>query len=466
MSLILQENYRFVLRFYRLATVNILSNLMIPLSSLVSVAFLGHLEDVSYLTGVLLSTILFNLTYSLLAFLRMSTTGLTAQALGQDDQEAMLLVGLRNGIIALGLSILILTLQYPFRELGFSLLSATPEVKASGIAYFNARIWGVPAVLLNFVLIGWFLGREQSGKVLLLSAIGNMSNIVLDYLFIVRQGWQATGAGISQASSQYLILLLGMILASKQIHWKDILSVAQRLLDLPAFKFTFSLNGNIFVKTLAIISGLAIFNVLSSRMGTTIFAENALIVQIIVLAFYFFEGLGYATETLTGIFKGQQANDKLKFLVQIAGGTGVLLGLTFAVWCILFPRTVFGLLTNHDEVIEFIDIYIPWLLIILTFYSISIILDGYFIGLTEGLILRNVALIAFGVGFAPVALIATYFHNNHMLWLALSCFMVIRAVALLVHLPRTLHTDWGKSSEHDMSSNLMSESLAAKPLQK
>ena len=446
MSLILPEDYDFVPRFYRLAAVNIISNSMIPLSGLISIAFLGHLREVRYLTGVLLSTILFNLTYGLLGFLRMSTTGLTAQAVGQDDREAMLLVGLRNGIIALSLGILILTLQYPLREIGFSLLSGTPDVKASAIAYFNARIWGVPAVLLNFVLIGWFLGREQSGKVLLLSAIGNIANIVLDYLFIVRQGWESTGAGISQASSQYLILLLGMILASQQIQWKEIPSVARRLLDLPAFKSTFTLNANIFVKNLAIISSLAIFSGLSSGMGTTIFAENALIVQIIALACYCFEGLGYATETLTGIFKGQQANDKLKFLLEIAGGTGVLLGFTFALWCIVFPQTVFGLLTNHDEVIEFIDMYIPWLLVILTFYSISVVLEGYFIGLTEGRILRNVALIAMGVGFAPVALTASYFHNNHILWLSLSCFMVVRAVALAVQLPRTLRPDYANNS--------------------
>jgi MATE family multidrug resistance protein len=163
------DRYDFLPRFFRLASVNILSNLMVPLAGLTSVAFLGHLGDIRHLAGVTLSTVLFNYIYRTLGFLRMSTTGMTAQAVGREDEEGVLLTGLRNGILALGLGITILILQYPLQEIGFALLSATSDVKASGQAYYDARIWAAPATLLNFVLIGWFLGREQSGKVLVLS---------------------------------------------------------------------------------------------------------------------------------------------------------------------------------------------------------------------------------------------------------------------------------------------------------
>lgn len=441
MNLTLSKQYNFLPRFYKLAVANVLSNIIIPVAGLITVAFLGHQTKIQDLAGVLLATILFNFLYNILAFLRMSSTGLIAQAVGRNDPEATLMVVLRNGLIALGLGLMIIILQYPLREIGFTLLSATPEVKSSAIAYFNARIWGAPAVLLNFVLIGSFLGCEQSGKVLLLSIVGNTANIILDYLFIVQWGWESTGAGISQASSQYLMLLMGMILVGRQIQWKELRAVGQQLLELSAYKSIFVLNRDISIKTLVVITTFAIFNSQSSRMGTIIFAQNALIIEIVFLPTYIIEGLGYATETLTGIFKGQETNEKLLPLVTIASSNGLLVGLSFALGVVLFPQTVFGLLTDHTEVIKSINIYLPWLLPFTIFLSIVFILDGYFIGLAEGQTLRNVALIAVGLGFVPVDIAAWNFHSNHILWLALSSFMVTRAVLLGVRLPRTFTSD-------------------------
>ena len=148
-------------RFWRLAAVNIISNLMVPLASLVDVAFLGHLTEIRHLAGVAIATVLFNYIYWTFGFLRMGTTGITAQARGRGDTNAVILTLLRNGAIALAISIIILLLQQPLREIGFSLLRAEPDVLAAGRAYYNALIWGTPATLLNFVLLGWFLGKEQ-----------------------------------------------------------------------------------------------------------------------------------------------------------------------------------------------------------------------------------------------------------------------------------------------------------------
>ncbi len=198
--------------FLRLAAVNVLSNLMVPLAGLIDVAFLGHLTEIHHLAGVALATVLFNYIYWLLNFLRMGTTGTTAQAVGRDDPDTVLLIGLRHGVIALGLGLLILLLQQPIQTVGFWLLSATSEVKASGVAYYEALIWGAPAHLLGFVLTGWFLGRGQSGKVLILSAVVSGTNVILDYWFIVRWGWGSAGAGAATALSQYLMVLVGLLL--------------------------------------------------------------------------------------------------------------------------------------------------------------------------------------------------------------------------------------------------------------
>ena len=145
-------------RFWRLAGVNILANLMVPLASLVDVGFLGHLAEIRHLAGVALATVLFNYIYWTFGFLRMGTTGTTAQASGQSDRQTVIVIWLRNSAIALTIGLLILILQQPLQQIGFTLLSATPEVLDSAQAYYNALIWGAPATLLNFVLLGWFLG--------------------------------------------------------------------------------------------------------------------------------------------------------------------------------------------------------------------------------------------------------------------------------------------------------------------
>lgn len=432
------NRYDFLPRFFRLASVNILSNLMVPLAGLISVAFLGHLGDIRHLAGVTLSTVLFNYIYRTFGFLRMSTTGMTAQAVGREDEQGVLITGLRNGILALGLGMMILILQYPLQEIGFALLSATSEVKASGQAYYDARIWAAPATLLNFVLIGWFLGREQSGKVLVLSAVGNAANIMLDYLLIVRLGWESAGAGFATAMSQYLMLLIGIIFICREVRWKEIQAVAGKLFDLSALKDALALNRDIFIRTFAFLSTFSIFTNLSSVMGTMTLTENALLLQVVTLSIYFIDGLAFATESLAGIFCGKEDNEQLSSLVGISGGTALILGLSLALVFVLFPEPLFGLLTNHAELIDSIADYVSWLLPILGFGSIAFILDGYFLGLAEGPTIRSAALTATLLGFAPSAIAAWLFHSSHLLWLAMSLFMVARVVTLGVQLPRTL----------------------------
>jgi len=441
MNLTSPSQYDFLPRFYRLAIINILSNLMVPLSGLISVAFLGHLAEIDSLAGVALASILFNLVYLTLAFLRMATTGVTAQAVGRDDREAMLLVGLRNGLIALVLGLALLIVQYPLREVGFALLNGAPEIKASGIAYFNARIWGAPAALLNFVLIGWLVGREENGKVLVLSIIGNAANVILDYLFIIQWGWDSTGAGISQAFSQYLMLLVGIVLASRGIEWQEVRAVASQIRDLSAFKATLTLNKDILTRTFTEMSVFTIFSNMSAMMGTILFTQNTLLSQISHMSVYFTDGLGYAVETLTGNFKGQGEKEKFIPLVRVSVASSLLVGFSFATACVFFPQTLFGLLTNHTEITAHIDTYAWWLVFLLGFASASTMLEGYFLGLGEGDIIRNVSLIAAVVAFVPSAIAAWYFHNNHILWMSVSLFLFAKMALLLVYLAKSFSGD-------------------------
>ncbi len=451
MNITLPNRYDFLSRFFRLAFINVLSNITEPLAGIISLAFLGHLTEIHYLAGVTLSTTLFNFTYFIVNFLRMGTTGVTAQAVGRDDTEEMLLVGLRNGLIALGIGGMLLLLQYPLQQLWFALMSATPEVKASGINYFNARIWGAPAVAVNFVLIGWFLGREMNGFVLLMSLVGNAANILFDYLFIIHWEMNATGAGLSQAISPYVILVIGIILASLKIDWKELPSAARKFWDSSAFKAALTLNSNIFIRSSATMLVATIFTVLGSAMGTTILAENALLLQVGLLCVYFFEAIGFATETLSGNFKGKEASEQLLPLLQVTVGTSLEVGIFCPLVCIIFPKTVFGLLTNSTEVISLVTNYVPWLLPMLGFTSVYLILDGYFAGLALGQVLRNAALISVIVGFMPLALVAWYYQSNHILWLAVSVWAATRMVVLAVQVRSTLDISKKESETRIMS---------------
>lgn len=415
-----------------------LSNMMVPLAGLVDTAFLGHLADIRHLAGVILASILFDYIYRVLKFLRSSTNAMTAQAVGQNDQQAVLLVGLRSCLVAVAIGLGILLLQYPLQKLGFAILSGASEVEVSGSEYFYGRIWGAPAVLLNFVLFGWFLGREMNWVVLLMSLMGNGSNVVLDYLMIFKWGWASVGAGIATAASQYLALLVGLIAIAFSIDWSKVGTVFDDLFDRVALRETVALKGNILIRFLVLISTYAIFTNLSSTMGTTTLAQNGLLLQIALLSQFTIQGVGMTTQTLIGNFKSKGAIAQLIPVLIVSILTTLPIALGFAGAAILFPEQVFGLLTNHADVNARAADYTLWLLPLLELTAVAFMFEGYFIGLKQGKTLRNAVLIAFGVGFMPLAAIAWYIHSNHVLWLSLVAYMLLLLIILGWQLPATL----------------------------
>ena len=437
--LALPSQYNFLPRFYRLSFVSVFSNMMVPLAGLVDTAFLGHLEDIRHLAGVILASILFDYLYRVLKFLRSSTNAITAQAVGVEDEKAVLLAGLRSGAIALGMGLIILLLQYPIQKIGFIILSGSPEVEVSGVEYFFGRIWGAPAVLLNFTFIGWFLGREKNGIVLIMSIVGNFSNVLLDYLMIFKWGWASAGAGIATAVSQYLALSIALIAFFSTIQWNVLFSAGREVFDWVAIKEVVALKGNILIRFLVLISTYAIFTNISSIMGTTILAENGLLLQIALLSQFTIQGVGMTTQTLVGNFKSKGLTDYLLPVLFVSILTTLPLAFVFAGGTIIFPNYIFGLLTNHTEINTNIIKYTLWLLPLLEITAVAFMLEGYFIGLKEGETLRNAVLIAFGFGFIPLAIFGAYFHNNHILWLALVGYVTLLSISLVWQIPRTIN---------------------------
>ena len=426
----------FLPRFYSLASVSVLANMMVPLAGLCDTAFLGHLQDLKYLAGVILASILFDYLYRTLKFLRNSTNAMTAQAAGRNDEEGIVLAGLRSGLIALLIALIILLLQYPIQKLGFAFLSGAQDIELEGIQYFNSRIYGTPAVLLNFVLIGWFLGRAKNnvGMVLLIAVIANGSNVLLDYLMIYQWGWGSMGAGLATAISQYLALIAGLIGVVSIVNRQTLIQALPKVVDRQALQKTIILKADILVRFLALISAYSIFTNFSAAISTESLAENGLLLQIALLSQFTIQGIGMTTQTLIGNFKGKNDSSKFMPLILTAIVHSIPIALAFVTATLFFPERIFGLLTNHSEISQGVTDYTIWLLPLLLTTTVAFMFEAYFIGLKQSSVLRNASLIAFFAVFLPTAIVARYLHSVDLLWLSLTLYMSALTVYLGWHM--------------------------------
>ncbi|MEO1791531.1 MAG: MATE family efflux transporter [Cyanobacteria bacterium J06629_19] len=425
--------------FCRLAFANTASNIMVPLAGLIDTAFLGHLSEVRFLNGVALATVIFNVVYWGFNFFRMGTTGPTAQAVGKGDEAEVWLIWVRNTLLALGAGVCVLLLQKPIAAVGFGLLQASLGVREAAIAFFNGRILGAPAVLVNFVLLGWLLGRSQGRAVIVLAIIGNSSNIGLDYWFIRVLGWGSYGAGLATAISQYIMLSAGLVLLlAGSVPWQLWPGIRARLWQGAALRSLFGLNRDILIRTFALVMAISLFTNFSSGLGETVLGVNTLLMQIVLMASYFIDGVALAVESYAGRFYGQRATADLHWLLLLGSGGSVVLGVLIAVTLLVWPVPFFSLLTVHQSLLSVLPVYVGWLIPVLGLGAIAFTLDGYFLGLTAGYILRNSTLIAVLIGFLPMALVANWLQQPHLLWVALVGLMVGRVGTLMRQVPSTI----------------------------
>jgi MATE family multidrug resistance protein len=415
-------------RFGRLTCLNILSNITVPLASLIDVALLGHMPDIRFLAGVALASILLEYFYWTFGFLRMGTTGLAAQAQGREDQPELYRLLYQSLILAIGIGLALLLLQWPMRELGFSLLSGAPGVEEAGRAYFDARIWGAPAVLANFAFLGWYLGREESGHALVMTVVANLSNIACNYVLIIHMGLAAWGAGLGTAISQYLMLATAFLIFRRipgRLRWRQV-----EVWDPAALWALLRLNRDILIRTVSLITAFALFTNFSSILGTITLAANAILLRFLSFAAYLIDGAAFATESLAGYFRGRGDRDSLHRLFRLALLTGIAFALPFMALFALAPAAVTRLVTTHGPTTVDAIRYSWWLAPTLLFGATAYIYDGLFLGLTAGRPLRNAMLISTLVVFLPLAMAATRWQNNDLLWASLVAFMVARTVTL------------------------------------
>jgi MATE family multidrug resistance protein len=415
-------------RYLRLTWVNILSNVTVPLVGLVDTAMLGHLEDIRFLAGVALATILFDYIYWTFGFLRMGTTGTTAQAIGRGEPTEAFLVLYRSVALAVLIAGAILFLQWPLREGGFLLLSGEPGVEEAGRAYFNARVWGAPATLCNFALIGWFLGREQSRHVLVMTVVANLANIVLNYVFIMRMGLAAFGAGLATMIAQYAMLATGSALFLAQqgrIPWRP-----REILHREKMISLLLLNRDILVRTFCLITSFAVFANFSSILGTTVLAANSILLRLLLVASFLIDGAAFASESLAGLFVGSRDKFSLRRLFRLSLLVGEGFAILYLAALFIRPRPMLGLFTSHEDVVDLAMTWIPWLIPVLLAGALAYMYDGLYLGMTEGRRLRNSMLFSTLGVFLPVAALALYLDSAHLLWAGLLAFMAARTATL------------------------------------
>lgn len=415
-------------RFLRLTALNILSNVTVPLAGLVDTAMLGHLPDIRFLAGVALSAVLFDYLYWGFGFLRMGMTGTTAQAMGRGDHAEAHRLLYRGVLLGLILGIVIVAGQSLLAFVGFGLLSGTGAVELAGRDYFAARVWGAPAVLANFALLGWFLGREESQKALWMNIAANLTNVVLNYVFIIRLGWAAAGAGWATMLSQYAMALTGWVFFAalgKRHPW-----IWSEIADRVKLTALVRLNRDILIRTLGLITTFALFTNFSALLGTLFLAANSVLLRFLSVAAYAIDGAAFAAESLMGQMAGAAHRAGLQRVIRLALSWSAALALAFILGLWAAGNHVWALVTSHADVQAMASQYRWGLFACVFFGAFAYAYDGIFLGLTAGRLLRNGMLFCVLAVFSPPAIWAVQISSNGLLWAALAAFMFARAAVL------------------------------------
>jgi len=407
----------------------VVSNLSVPLLGAVDTAVIGHLPEPHFLGAVAVGALIFNTIYFGSNFLRMGTTGLTAQCYGARDFDGARATLARALVIALVLAALLLALQGPIGRLAFHLVEPSEAVAGEGMGYFFIRIWGAPAALANIALVGWFIGMQNTRAALALLLTVNGINIVLDLVLVLGFGLAVAGAAWATVAADYSGLLLGLVVTARLARrhggqWRPHL-----LLDVTAMRRFLGINRDIFLRTLFVITAFALFTTLSARQGDVVLAANAVLLNFVVFFNFAFDGFAFAVEALTGRALGARRREDLARAIRVCLLWSLALALlTVAVYG-LAGLPVIRVLTDIDPVRAVAYDYLPWLIALPLVAVWGIFFDGVFTGTTRTADMRNTMMLAFAV-FVPCAWLLREPLGNHGLWLAMTLLYVVRGAGL------------------------------------
>lgn len=422
---------------WRIAAPMILSNVSVPLLGMVDTGVTGHLDSPVYLGAVAIGAMIFSFLYTGVNFLRMGTTGITAQSLGADDNDGLRVSLGQALVVALLVAFVLIALQGPLGNLAMHLLGPDAETKAYALEYFSIRIWSAPGTLANFALIGWFIGLQNARIPLLIFLTINITNIVLDLVFVLVLGMKVDGVALASVIAEYSGLLVGGAFALSALrkragHWP-----ITRLINVSAYKAFFSVNANLFIRTMALMFTLGFVTAQGARLGGLILAANAVLMNFQNLTSFGLDGLAHAAEAMVGKAIGQKRRDALEESVRLTLKWSLIFSLGFTVVYLVAGRFIIGVLTDLPDVREAAIRYLPWMIASPLVSVWCFLYDGVYVGATRAKEMRNIMLASTLVIFLPAWYLLQPLGNDG-LWLAFLVFMASRGIGMHIGYRRTV----------------------------
>ena len=412
----------------------IISNISVPLVGAVDTAVVGHLPEIHHIGAVAIGALIFSFLYWGFGFLKMGITGYIARAYGNDDQKTIDQTTLRFLILSLSLGLIVILLQRPLVNTALHLVDSSENVEGLAAQYSLIRIWSAPATLCIYVFTGVFVGLHNTRLALVLQLILNLTNIVLDLLFVPVMNLGVPGVAWASLIAEYTAAFCGFLLLRRSILRSLKTSSLSQILELGALKEMMQTNGNIFIRTICLVFSFAYFTAESAKHGELVLAVNTVLLQLQTIMAYGLDGFAHSVEALGGSAYGSGNLKKFKRAVFLTTLWSGITALCVSVLYLATGNMLLGLFTNSVEVLEAADQYLVWMIISPLISCWSFQLDGLFIGTSRAREMRNAMLISMA-GYLAAAYLFQQLWGNHGLFLALTCFMIFRTATLYAYYP-------------------------------
>jgi len=424
----------------------VLANAAVPLLGLVDTAVIGNLGSVAELGAIALGALVFGFVYWTFGFLRMGTTGFTAQASGAGDQPEVRATLVRALLFAGGMGVLLIALQIPIAWFALRLLGATPEVESLTQSYFDIRIWGAPATLGTFAILGSLVGLGRTHLVLATQIVLNGLNIGLDVLFAGVLDMGVEGIALGTVLAEWTALVFGLALIRglmREGHDDDEPFFPwARVLDTAKARQAATANADIMVRTLFLLMGFAWFTNQGARFGNDILAANHILLQLVTMSAYLLDGYAHSTEVLVGRAVGAREAGVFDHAVRSATQLAVATSLVLSFAIVVVGPAAIDAMTDIEQVRAIAAAYLPYAAIYVACSFAAFQLDGIFIGATGTRDMRNASILSFSA-FLVASLLLVPRADNLGLWIAFIGYVLVRALSLAVRYPalkRTLAT--------------------------
>lgn len=422
----------------RLALPSILAGITIPLVGMTDTAIAGRLGSAAHIGAIALGSTMFDWLYWNMSFLRMGTAGITAQAFGRADLRKAVSTFMQGMAVALGISLLIMIFQRPYARLFFLITPTSPETMQLALTYFYIRVWAAPAALSLFTVRGWFFGMQNSIGPMLIDIIVNIVNIVASWYFALHLDMGVAGIALGTVVAQYTGLLTGCLLLwiyfrkyRSYLDWKDILVKD----DLKRF---FSINANLFIRSICMLLVYSGFTMLSSHFGDMALAVSSIMMKLLLLYSYFIDGFAYAGEALTGRFIGEKNEKAVKLCIKLLFAWCALIGIISTIVYYVGDEWLLGIMTSVDTVKAACRPYLVWLYVMPFISCIAFTWDGIFIGATASRAIRNTMFYAVAAFYLSYLILQPVI-GFQSLWIAYAAHLVARSVAMTLYAPRQVY---------------------------